>query len=106
MSIYSFIQLFQFLSGELIKDINNPHLISLINTIKKIRSDIDFSNWDAARKQRNFLAHEYPALFIQNLDTCMTDKRNVGKTGLQVMQLGDKELVIRFAAHETSILWY
>ena len=48
-------------------------------------------------RKRNFLAHEYPALFIQNLDTERLAYR-------AVMRLGGKEGVIRFAAHETSIL--
>ena len=95
----SFIQIFERFQAllKLVDGVNDPHINPLIHTIKKIGADVGNQYWEKARKQRNFLTHEYPVFQMHGWEDpdggWMTIEYGVGLVGREVERLLDKEIL-------------
>jgi hypothetical protein len=96
----SFIQIFERFQAllQLVDGVNDPHINPLIHTIKKIWADVGRNQyWEKARKQRNFLTHEYPAFQMHGWEDpdggWMTVEYGVGLVGREAERLLDKEIL-------------
>lgn len=85
-----------------------PHVVNVVNEIRRIRSSFSDKDWETARIQRNFMAHDYPHLPMlwkfawyplkRVIEPMGLASQNLLTTILQILQqLGNLKTVFEFS---------